>query len=92
MKEEDIEKSVIRMNRRMETFIKEGLCEKQAFELAESMWQRDEDPHDDRRVCFECENYVGKVCTKMRDRLGKPQMPLRFILQRCDYFQLKGKT
>jgi hypothetical protein len=90
MKEENIERSVLRMNRRIETFIKEGLCEKQAYELAESMWQRDEDPQDDRRVCFECQNYVAKVCMKMNDKLGKPQMPLRFVLQRCDYFELKG--
>lgn len=90
MTDADLDKAVLRMNRRMETFIKEGLCEKQAYELAESMWQRDEDPHDDRRVCFECQNYVAKVCMKMKDKLGKPQMPLRFVLQRCDYFELKG--
>lgn len=90
MREEDLEKAVTRMNRRLETFVKEGLCEKQAYELAESMWERDQDPHDDRRVCFECENYVAKLCMKMKDKLGKPQMPLRFVLQRCDFFQLKG--
>ena len=86
----DIEKEIKRFDRRMETFLKEGLCYEGAYDLASEMFDRDRDPHDDRRVCFECENYVGKVCMKMRDKLGKPIMPLRFVLQRCDYFQLKG--
>lgn len=86
----DIKKEIQRFDRRMETFRKEGLCNDQAYDLASAMMDRDRDPHDDRRVCFECENYVGKVCMKMRDKLGKPQMPLRFVLQRCENFQLKG--
>ena len=86
----DIKKEIERFDRRMETFRKEGLCNDQAYDLASAMLDRDRDPHDDRRVCFECENYVGKVCMKMRDKLGKPQMPLRFVLQRCENFQLKG--
>lgn len=71
--------------------MEEGLCEDGAYDLASAMFERDRDEFDDRRVCFECENYVSKVCLKMRDRYGKPQMPLRFILQRCPDFQLKGK-
>lgn len=86
----DIEKEIKRFDRRMETFRKEGLCNDQAYDLASAMMDRDRDPHDDRRVCFECSNYVGKVCMKMRDKLGKPMMPLRFVLQRCEHFQLKG--
>ncbi len=86
----DIKKEIERFDRRMETFRKEGLCNDQAYDLASAMMDRDRDPHDDRRVCFECENYVGKVCMKMKDKLGKPQMPLRFVLQRCENFQLKG--
>ena len=86
----DIKKEIQRFDRRMETFRKEGLCNDQAYDLASAMLDRDRDPHDDRRVCFECENYVGKVCMKMKDKLGKPQMPLRFVLQRCENFQLKG--
>lgn len=86
----DIKKEIQRFDRRMETFRKEGLCNDQAYDLASAMMDRDRDPHDDRRVCFECENYVGKVCMKMKDKLGKPQMPLRFVLQRCENFQLKG--
>ena len=87
----DIEKEIKRFDRRMETFRKEGLCNDQAYDLASAMMDRDRDPHDDRRVCFECSNYVAKVCMKMRDRMGKPMMPLRFMLQRCENFQLKGK-
>jgi len=86
----DIKKEIERFDRRMETFRKEGLCNDQAYDLASAMMDRDRDPHDDRRVCFECENYVGKVCMKMKDKLGKPQMPMRFVLQRCENFQLKG--
>ena len=90
MTEEEFEKAMKRYQRRFETFVKEGLCEKGAYELADAMFERDRDGHDDRRVCFECQNYVGKVCMKMRDKLGKPIMPLRFVLQRCEYFKLKG--
>lgn len=91
MNEEELEKAAIRFDRRYEAFKKEGLCEEQAYKLAEQMYERDRDPHDDRRVCFECENYVGNLCMKMKDKTGRPQMPLRFILQRCDWFELKGK-
>jgi hypothetical protein len=90
MTEEEMEKAFARYKRRVETFMQEGLCEEGAYDLADQMFERDRDGHDDRRVCFECQNYVGRVCMKMKDKLGKPQMPLRFILQRCDYFQLKG--
>ena len=88
---DQLDKNIARFNSRKQKFIEEGLCEDGAYDLATAMYQRDKDPHDDRRVCFECENYVGKVCMKMRDRLGKYQMPLRFILQRCPDFKLKGK-
>ena len=87
-----LDKEIARYNRRYETFVKEGLCPDGAHDLAEQMFNRDRDPGDDRRICFECENYVAKVCLKMKDKLGKPQMPLRFVLQRCDFFQLKGTT
>ena len=85
------DKAIARFNRRTQVFMQEGLCKDGAFDLATSMYRRDEDPYDDRRVCFECEHYVAKRCMKMRDKFGKPQMPLRFILQRCDDFDLKGK-
>jgi hypothetical protein len=91
MTEEEIEKAVFRFDRRYKTFLGEGLCDDQAYKLAEQMYNRDLDPQDDRRVCFECSNYIARVCTKMRDKQGKPQMPLRFILQRCEWFDMKGK-
>ena len=81
---DQLDKEIARLNSRKQKFIQEGLCEEQAFILASAMFDRDRDPQDDRRVCFECENYVGKVCMKY-------QMPLRFVLQRCPDFQLKGK-
>lgn len=90
MTPEELKKAVARFDRRYETFIKEGLCSDGAYDLASAMYDRDRDTLDDRRVCFECENYVAKVCLKMRDRFGKPIMPLRFVLQRCEHFQLKG--
>lgn len=91
MTPEELKKSIARFDRRMETFRKEGLSNDEAYDLASAMFDRDRDIQDDRRVCFECENLAGKVCLKMRDRYGKPQMPLRFILQRCPDFQLKGQ-
>lgn len=90
MTEEDLEKAILRFDRRYKTFLSEGLCDDTAYKLAEQMYERDLDPQDDRRVCFECNNYLGKVCIKIKDKSGRPQMPLRFILQRCDDFKLKG--
>lgn len=90
MKEEELEKATLRFNRRYKTFMDEGLCEDMAYRLAEQMYERDRDPMDKRRVCFECSNYAGKVCLKYTDRYGKPQMPLRFVLQNCEHFKLKG--
>lgn len=79
-----------RFLRRMHVFVQEGLNADEASELAYSLTLRDRDTLDDRRVCFECQNLIGnKLCAKMKDRLGKMQIPLRFILQRCDDFKLK---
>jgi hypothetical protein len=78
-----------RFMRRKKIFMQEGLCDDDASDLAFNMLERDRDTLDDRRVCFECNNYVGKNCMKMLDRQGKPQMPLRFVLQRCENFKLK---
>lgn len=84
------DQEITRFNRRLDIFIREGLCRQGAFDLATAMHNRDMDPDDDRRVCFECQNYTGKVCLELTDHRGKYQMPLRFILQRCDSFKLKG--
>jgi queuine/archaeosine tRNA-ribosyltransferase len=91
MTEEELEKAIERHARRRQVFMEEGLCEDKAFDLAEQMFERDKDPYDDRRVCFECQHYVAKHCTQYRDKYNRPTMPLRFILQRCDKFELKGK-
>jgi hypothetical protein len=80
-----------RHQRRRAVFEEHGLNKEEAWDLADSLFNRDRDPHDDRRVCFECNHHVGKVCMQIRDRSGRPQMPLRFILQRCENFDLKGK-
>jgi hypothetical protein len=72
--------------RRVKIFIKEGLDEQEAEELAEAMLVRDAEG-DDRRVCFECTKYqqAKVLCSVYRKR------PLRFTLQRCEFFDLRGK-
>jgi hypothetical protein len=76
--------------RRQETFIKEGLDVVEAEDLAFSMMIRDREGLDDRRLCFECKHYQNKHCEAIRDSKGKPTQQLRFMLQRCPQFQLKG--
>jgi hypothetical protein len=88
---DELDKKIDRHYKRMQTFVNEGLSEDDAFDLAEAMWTRDEDEFDDRRLCFECKNYENKKCKAILDKLGRPTQQLRFILQRCDYFVLKGK-
>lgn len=78
-------------NRRIRIFISEGLKEKDAYDLADNLLDRDLDiSWDDRRVCFECTNHVNKLCMAKLDRRGNPSQQLRFIPQRCDQFNLKG--
>jgi hypothetical protein len=91
MELDELEKAAKRHEKRRKRFVEEGLSEDEAWDLAEKLFDRDRDTLDDRRVCFECSNYVdqSKVCLKMRDVLGKPQRPLRFILQRCPDFSLR---
>jgi hypothetical protein len=78
------------LNKRYLTFVDEGLHEYEADDLSYAMMIRDREGMDDRRVCFECTNYQNKLCDAIRDAKGKPTQPLRFMLQRCDYFKLKG--
>lgn len=80
-----------RFHRRRETFIEEGLTKDEAYDLADQMFIRDLEGWDDRRVCFECEHYKDKKCTKILDKHGRPTSQLRFMLQRCNKFKLKGK-
>ena len=88
---DDLDKKITRHYNRMQKFVDEGLDEDAAFDLAEAMWTRDEDPMDDRRVCFECKHLAVKYCSAFLNKFGRPTEPYRFILQRCDKFQLKGK-
>jgi hypothetical protein len=73
--------------RRVKIFIKEGLDEQESEELAEAMLIRDFEGTDDRRVCFECNHYnpAKVICLSYMKR------PLRFTLQRCEFFNLRGK-
>ena len=49
------------------------------------MLNRDRDTSDDRRLCFECSNLRGRHCAAT-----SLAPALRFVLQRCDFFELKG--
>jgi hypothetical protein len=89
----EIDIYVKRHERRRKRFETEGLSPDEAWELADKLWERDKDPVDDRRVCFECQNYNDnhKTCSKIVDQNNRPQTPLRFILQRCEWFKLREK-
>ena len=78
--------------RRKDRFIREGLDVEMAHELAGRMMMRDRDPFDDRRVCFECVHLAGKLCTNLNLPFKQRNPPLRFILQRCDHFHIKGQS
>jgi hypothetical protein len=79
--------------RRCKAFEAAGLSADAAYDLADKMFNRDEDIFDDRRLCFECRKYDTKTetCPKYVDFKGRPQIPPRFTLQRCDMFDLRGK-
>lgn len=71
--------------------MKEGLSEREALDLADRLFDRDRDPSDGRRLCFECAHYTDrKLCSKLV-RGGREQQPLRFVLQRCEWFALRSK-
>jgi hypothetical protein len=90
MPPEQLEIAAATYTRRLNTFVKNGLPMGEAENLADQMFERDREGLDDRRVCFECKNYVANHCTAYKDKFGRPTRPLRFILQRCDHFKLKG--
>ena len=74
-----------RFLKREATFLQEGLEPHEAERLAQQMLYRDRpDSGDDRRVCFECKHLRENA----RCRPG--YLPLRFVLQRCEGFDLKG--
>ena len=94
MELDELEKANKRHTRRRMRFEEEGLSPDEAYDLAERLFDRDHDPQDDRRLCFECSHYADskKVCTKLRTPDGKHKRPLRFILQRCPTFTLREVT
>ena len=86
------DEEIERFTRRVARLMKEGLDEMEAERLAETMLYRDRpDSGDDRRICLECAGLKKTVCT-FANRLGlrAGHEPLRFTLQRCDGFALKG--
>ena len=73
------------MQRRASAFVQSGAAPHEAGYLAWRMMMRDRpDSGDNRRVCFECKHLRENA----RCRPG--YLPLRFVLQRCDGFELKG--
>lgn len=79
------DQEVARFLRREQAFINHGLNERDAEKLAEQLLYRDRpECGDDRRVCFECKHLRPNV----RCRPGF--LPLRFVMQRCDGFELRG--
>lgn len=91
MTEEEIEIATARHDRRTSAFMKAGLSREEAWELADRMFDRDADPQDDRRLCFECRNLQDNKCVSQYQPKWLRNPPPRFILQRCDYFDLRGK-
>jgi hypothetical protein len=77
--------------RRYDRFILEGLSEEKAYELAEELIYRDRNG-DDRRICFECKFYNGKIkrCALYKDSYKQEYQPMRFLLQRCVGFLKRG--
>ena len=88
---EEMDKHIKRHESRRKRFMKEGVSEDAAFDLAEAMFDRDNAfGGDDRRVCFECSHYedATKLCLAKND--GRKLYPDRFLLWRCPNFKLRG--
>jgi hypothetical protein len=86
---DELEKAHKRHVRRRQIFEQEGLSKEDAYDLAEAMLDRDLSD-DDRRLCFECDNYSQKtkICRAIRNSDGRFAIPVRFVLQRCEKFKL----
>ena len=86
------EREELIVQRRAKAFIDDGCPIEEAYDLAGLLKLRDrEEGCDDRRICFECKHYENKKCKAILDNKGQPTQQLRFILQRCPQFSLKGK-
>ncbi len=75
-----------RARARMERLAQAGLTGSDADVLVDALVERDRG-YDDRRICLECKHLRSKgdalVC-------GNGQAALPFVLQRCDWFDLRG--
>ena len=79
--------------RRKAKFVEEGFDLQKgnsSTDLANQMMMRDRDPDDHRRLCFECQNFAVKFCTKKLNEYGGPSHSLKYVLQNCVAFKLKG--
>ena len=85
------EREELIVQRRAKAFIMDGCPTEEAYDLAGLLKLRDREGLDDRRICFECKHYANKKCSVILDRKGYPSQQLRFILQRCPKFTIKGK-
>lgn len=72
--------------RRIKIFIRDGLEEELARELARGLSLRRKD--DDRRLCYECGNFDGK-CREDAAYPWNKFETLKFQLQRCPQFKEK---
>ena len=76
--------------RRYIKLVSEGCPVDEAHDLAAQMTLvRDKEIGDDRRICIECAHDKNRLCQKILHR-NKPSQQMRFTLQRCDHFKLKG--
>lgn len=86
------DEEIQRFTRRVDRLQREGLSEMEAEQLATRLLHRDRpESGDDRRICLECKGLRGRVCDFAQSLgLRNGHEPLRFVLQRCDGFALKG--
>jgi hypothetical protein len=96
LNEEEFNKAWETHLRRRNAFIREGLDEVDAWNLSEQMFDRDMEIEGNDlqggqlRVCFECKNYKKGLCQAIRNSKGDPTVPNKFVLQKCDFFMLRG--
>jgi len=84
---EEWSESEIETYQRRLAVLRKGLSEVDAERLAEEMLRRDRPGSgDDRRICLECRGYRNGSCKRSPRRLE----PVATVLQRCDWFALKG--
>ena len=86
------DEEIERFESRVKRLQSEGMTEVESEELATRLLHRDRpESGDDRRICLECTGLRGRVCA-FAQRLGlrTGHEPLRFTLQRCDGFELRG--